>query len=372
MTLAIVSLLAFDAQAQRFQPFIEADTFGPDLQFFAPAEIDTFGDGPAPKRGFYGTYDRLYINVSRPKDAPPDNLGFPQIGDPGTFQSLNGKFGSSEGDWTWGNRYDFGYMTVDNHGWGVSIMNVDGPNSYYTMPQHSIENTIGGGVATATTENRAIHGLQQSLNSGNMSSFELNKIWRAPAFHSGTIFEPMVGIRYTKFTDHFRHDIFGRFDTQLLTGYPDLLAPLETGPWEIIRTRQAWYDNQMLGGQLGFRLYRQLGHWKLTADVKAFAFQNWQFLRIYEEQTAYEFSIVGVRRHWNETREAPIYRDNQEFVWGGEIRVEAAYELTRDISVRCGFMFLDFGKGMGRGGSLVTSDQDVLMAGISMGFTYNY
>ena len=370
MTLLVVSCVAMEAQAQRIQPFIEPDTFGPDFQFFAPADIDSYGGGPEPKKGFYASYERMNLSVTRPKDAPPDQLGFPQIGDPGTFQSINGKFGSSEADWTWGNRYDLGYMTVDNHGWGVTFMNVDGPNATYMMPQESLEVFVGGTGGQATTATRAIYGLEQTLNAGNMSSVEINKIWRAPAFHNGTIFEPMVGLRYVHFMDHFKHDIFGRFDTNANDSYPDFLLPLETGPWEVIRTRQAWYENQMLGGQLGFRLNRQLGHWKLSSELRLFAFQNWQFLQITEEQTAYNID-GGTRGHFNQASEAPVHLDNQEFVFGGELRVEVAYQLTRDIALRTGFMMMDFGRGVGRGGSLAGSDQDVLMVGYTMGVTIN-
>ena len=40
---------------------------------------------------------------------------------------------------------------------------------------------------------------------------------------------------------------------------------------------------------------------------------------------------------------------NAEFVFGMEVRVDAAYRVTRDLSLRFGFEFLDFGKGIGRG-----------------------
>ena len=42
---AVVSLanVARGQHFDNFQPFIEPNTWNPDLQFFAPAEVDTFG-----------------------------------------------------------------------------------------------------------------------------------------------------------------------------------------------------------------------------------------------------------------------------------------------------------------------------------------
>src|SRR3954454_6743472 len=77
-----------------FQPFVDPGYFNPDFQFFAPAEVDDFGGEEKPNTGIYVTFDRTYVNVSRPIDR---------------FS-----FGSgNQGDFTWGNRMEIGYMKGD-------------------------------------------------------------------------------------------------------------------------------------------------------------------------------------------------------------------------------------------------------------------
>ena len=62
---------------------------------------------------------------------------------------------------------------------------------------------------------------------------------------------------------------------------------------------------------------------------------------------------------------------NAEFVFGMELRFDAAYRLTRDISLRGGAEFFDFGQGIGRGINLQDNNQDVIMYGFTMGVTWN-
>ena len=98
------------------QPFIEPMAFNPDFQFFAPAEVDTFGGGPEPHTGWFATYDRARIWVSRPDFEPS----------------------YTEGDFTWGNRFDVGYMTEEDHGWLFSFTHIDGPVAFDILPVERI------------------------------------------------------------------------------------------------------------------------------------------------------------------------------------------------------------------------------------------
>ena len=65
------------------------------------------------------------------------------------------------------------------------------------------------------------------------------------------------------------------------------------------------------------------------------------------------------------------YQRATQFVFGGEVRGEASYELTRDINLRFGFVFLDLGQGIGRGDLMRLNNQAVQMAGVTFGFTVN-
>ena len=132
----------------------------------------------------------------------------------------------------------------------------------------------------------------------------------------------------------------------------------------------------MLGGQLGFRLSKQTGHWLLSTEFRAFALQNWQILRGRADQTEtrYDGKATATTPPTVEVVLQSVTLSNNhnaEFAWGGEIRTEAAYELTRDISLRGGFVMLDLGKGIGRGLTLTHSNQDVMMVGVTLGLTVN-
>jgi hypothetical protein len=69
-------------------------------------------------------------------------------------------------------------------------------------------------------------------------------------------------------------------------------------------------------------------------------------------------------------RQQQFYRATQ-FTFGGEIRGEASYELTRDVNLRVGFVFLDLGTGIGRGDTRAFNNQSVQMSGVTFGFTVN-
>ena len=60
-----------------------------------------------------------------------------------------------------------------------------------------------------------------------------------------------------------------------------------------------------------------------------------------------------------------------EFVFGGEIRADAAFEITRDVSVQFGFNFIELGRGVGRGRTLAANDEDVTIFGFNGGFVIN-
>src|SRR5688572_7199506 len=94
--LAVLGMAA-EASAQHYQPFIDPGYFNPDFQFFAPAEVSAYSGGEPPNTGFYCDYDRVYINITRPDNEP----------------SL---FSQHQGDFTWGNRWELGYMTEDDTG----------------------------------------------------------------------------------------------------------------------------------------------------------------------------------------------------------------------------------------------------------------
>ena len=341
--LLAVTLLADTASAQRYQPFIEPGYFEPDFQFFAPAEAGEFGGGEPPNTGIYASYDRTYVNMTRPDGEA----------------SLFSEF---DGDFTWGNRFEIGYMTEDDTGWGIVHWHLSGPNEYVANAQDTNYANVTSGmdiVRIGFSEDIS----QDSLNVASLSSFELNKTWRRKEFHNGAILEPLAGFRYMNFRDFYRRT---QFTAETIT--------ITFDQFRTIDFERAVFENAMYGGQLGGRLFWTRAHWTLSTDVRFFACYNQQTL-LNETVNATEFIPADLETIGEVVGPDVIrdrsYRQRSMFVWGGEVRAEAAYELTRDISLRFGMVFFDLGQGIGRGNTLQDNNQDVQLAGVTFGFTIN-
>jgi len=338
-----------------FQPFVDPGYFNPDFQFFAPAEVDDFGGEEKPNTGIYVTFDRTYVNVSRPIDR---------------FS-----FGSgNQGDFTWGNRMEVGYMKGDPSGWQAVIWRVNGPNEGFSNADF-VERFSGGDSGVVL--NVPVPGAVDSVNILKMSSFELNKIFRLKPYHNGTIMEPILGYRYMNVRDFYQRQGLTEFPGNV--GIP--VFPVDDEFLQQI-THRSIFENQLHGGQLGARIFRQRGHWMLSGEVRFFAMANFQSLRVINQQSIManpdlelvdgnpEDKINWFNRGGDINRTEQYYRATQ-FTFGGEVRGEASYELTRDVNLRVGFVFLDLGQGIGRGDLMRLNNQAIQMAGVTFGFTVN-
>lgn len=335
--LLAVAGLATPAAAQHYQPFIDVGYFEPDFQFFAPVEISDFGCGPRPNTGVYFGYDRVWAFVNRPDGEA----------------SLFSEHGMDKG---WGNRFEIGYMTEERSGWQAVLWHMGGPNVHFINAQ-DIVFVDGQQIQTEFPLNEA----RDSINALSMSSLELNKVWRRKQFHNGSVLEPLVGFRHIHFKDFYRREELDEF----LIGNENFVF------WD--RTT-AQFSNACFGGQFGARWFWQRSHWMLSADIRFFGMANFQQLKHERELSILSddgdvnqvVEIVGV-----DYFRIRSYDQANQFVWGGELRTEAAYSLTRDISLRFGFVFLDLGQGIGRGNDIRANNQDVQMAGLTFGLTIN-
>lgn len=356
--LLVVLGLASDALAQHYQPFIDPTYFQPDLQFFAPAEVSAYSGGEPPNTGFYFDYDRVHINMTRPVDEA----------------SL---FSYAQGDFTWGNRYELGYMTEDETGWQLVHWHINGPYEAIKLFQERLDvfneddEPPDDPDPIIQDRNPRQYILEDSLNQALYSSVEFNKVWRRKEFHNGTILEPIVGLRYVNFKDFYRRDDYTRFESIGPPGQPDPGTPNVNGDWEQLQSNRAIFENAMFGGQLGCRVFNQRGRWLLSGELRAFALQNYQTLNNiqFTRQTRYTAFLGDPEVELQFRTDTFLHAD--EFVYGGEVRAEASYELTRDINLRFGAVFIDFANGIGRGNIMLNNDQDVQMAGVTFGFTVN-
>ena len=398
--------------------FIEPDTFRPDFQFFAPADATNyeFGADRDPRRGFFFTFDRAWIAVSRPETdrpifppstAPPVPPTAPVGGgDPqgrARFSYVAEDSSPWASDFTWGNRIELGFIDNCDKGWTIVGWHVDGPNKENSItngdrlagaftdqgvlpddqidpfdsgegyPDYTFEN-IGGPffppvtVPTGTTDLP----IQTTVNTMKMSSIELMRIMERWTFHNGGILEPMVGVRYIKLQDRFHYSFYERLESDGPFNFIDDV--------EFYRDQLSYTENNMLGGQLGFRLFKETGHWTLSSEFRMFALNNYQHFATTVDNYIWSAEGVNSNPPAQEDGRAPSYARQEravqyasadQFAWGGELKMEAAYMLTRDISFRTGFTFLDIGRGVGRGLTFRHNDQDVQMFGYTFGLTIN-
>jgi hypothetical protein len=340
---------------QQFSPFLDPGYFQPDFQFFAPAEVYDFGGEEKPNYGLYVAFDRTYVNVSRPIDE---------------FS-----FGSEgQGDFTWGNRMEVGYMMDDPAGWQAVLWHVNGPNENFANSEFGemVQNFAGDTLTldfTGATFN--------SINQLKMSSFELNRVWRLKPFHNGSILEPLLGYRYMNVRDYYEDGVLLR----AFAGSPPRADTTDEFFEEISRT--ATFENNMHGGQIGGRWFYQRGHWLLSTEVRFFSLGNFQSLRRVRVRSVYpnpdeelvdgdaDDLINPILGTGADLRRSVTHDHASQFVWGGEVRAEASYELTRDVNLRFGMVFLDLGQGIGRGNLIRLNNQEVQMAGVTFGFTVN-
>jgi hypothetical protein len=293
------------------QPQIPLNYFDPDWQFFAPADVSTFGGYPEPNVGFFFSYDRLYWNVQRSEtDAAP-----------------------YEGDFTWGNRIDFGYMMEEDHGWLITAFHLDGPNDYGDTNIFTRADTNGDGNDELVTQTT-------SRNNGAFDDVEVNKTFRWKPVGKNYIIEPLFGARFMKFYDY-------DFDSELVQEIDNM--------GEIVSQRAAGVgeriENNILGGQLGVRIHHQIERWTTAVESKFLPAINYQF---YETEDYSEFTIYG------------------------QVRGMATYNVTRDIAIGGGFDIMHFGRGIARGRhegfnqigdriiDLPQNDQDVTIGGFSI------
>lgn len=144
-----VSLLCLEcATAQQLQPFgpTSIDT---DMQLFAPAELGSFGERPAPHEGYFFTYDKInWSTMGQKNSVGVEGAGqlvpvyYP--GGPIATPSVTNSFSVSlpDADFGWGDRYQVGYME-GRTGWLAGVLSGPDDNQEFIIdsqnnPQGSV------------------------------------------------------------------------------------------------------------------------------------------------------------------------------------------------------------------------------------------
>ncbi len=354
-----------------YHPFAEPLEFDPDWQFFAPVDVDAMLEKSPRKRahtGWYATYDRTYMWVSRPETEASRNTG----------------------DFGWGNRFDVGFMTSERSGWLASFRHMGGPNVYDTIYQERINRVNTDDVNSLTDPvqpfidandpqlGTRVYILKDSLNAFSMSNFEINKTWRREPYRYGGIIEPMIGLKYATVDDFAVNESYNRSVNLFTQPFAD---PTTSTQVETMISNQTRIKNQMVGGQLGARYFTHYDRWTVSGEFRAFSMANFQAAdratRVYSTEysgaPAIDVDVVAT----NYTTGTGFQQaTNTEFVFGFEARAEAAYQLTKAFSVRGGIDVIDFASGIWRGANFTAldsqpTDQDLQMAGYTFGIEFN-
>lgn len=362
---------------------LEIDT---DFRWFETAynaDIEELSPKHRANHGWYGTFDRAYLMVNR--------------GETETSYT--------QGDFGWGNRLDFGFMGDDDRGWAMTYWSLTGPNAFETDVQYraNVINTEDPALPSADDPTvfdlnglllprrdrndreylERIYEVQDSLNVVEIKGFELNRTWRLESYRKGGLLEPMLGLRYVKLKDINRDDSYSVQPGVLQNADGTLTSLIQ----ENYTLRGDLNDNEMYGGQLGFRYIKFHNRFTHSMDLRAFAFQNFQnsSFTTRSTDTYYNIDIPGEidgEVAFEDGNVDTVFKHGSEFVFGFDLRAETSLQLTRDIHLRGGVQVLDFAQGILRGpvrggnstkfdGTNAVNDQNVWVVGYTFGVTIN-
>ncbi len=189
--------------------------------------------------------------------------------------------------------------------------------------------------------------VNDTLNSIDYDSYELNKTWRMEPYHYGGILEPLVGVRWMRMDD--------------TNGFQDYLqhGRESAADWPAFTCRRADHDARCDDGERNVRtaawipLLQARNRYVFSVGFTAFCGGNCQCSKslAFSTLTIYDGNTVGsnVIRIIEETSD-PIYTRNEEFYVGFDVRAELGYQLTKMIQIRGGFQLIDIARGVWRGG----------------------
>ena len=440
-----VSLLACSASAQEFQPFGPVDHVH-DLQLFAPIDLANIAGPPDPNEGYFFGYQRLYWNVTGLRGPAGMNVPLftaiePHVGRPNSPQSLVNSITDAPPDslFSWGQRYEIGYMqpgkgVEDGNGWIAGIL--DGPNQNHGVTLGFIDpdnpgnvdpdaDVLGGVIVLFTHASGLLIGFldretgaqgganipdgfaddldddgvfgpdgQDADGDGvpdtvfppvavdwddavefptawpvvNMRNFlridgvELMKMHRFARLHGGSILEIFYGARFLSFDDRF---VFSGIGGTFADSNWDTKA-----------------QNNLIGPQLGGRLYNTRGRWTFNIEGRFLAAANIQNFK----QTVNVGTLMVPGAHNGPVSFNPFAarhaRSDTDFSPVGELRVETALRVTKAISLKVGYTGLYAGN-MARAANVVRYDldtqfgllpsdrQDIITNGVNFGIEIN-
>ncbi len=323
-----------------------------NFAWFEPIYCDCSEESPYHTGAFF-SFQQLFVTGMRADEAP----------------------GRTDfGDSTNGSRYDFGYM-YERSGWSASILKINNPGV-----RLNDDNIDRNDFEVLDLSGNPIGEEFETLNGFNVYGAEVNHIWRMEPTHHGVLLEPFLGLRYIRFRDHFDTATYDLFNAAIPGfGPPNTVVAFSDEDYYI--RDETTTDNDMFGGQFGMRVGRRHGRWLLNVDMRGFSFHNF-VTRSYRTVTESNEQIIlatydadGILTAvaddelLTETASGETGQDVGRFVYGGEVRADLGFEITKMFEVHVGGELLVLGDGIARG--FYDTDGPFIAGGVTLGFAIN-
>lgn len=252
-----------------------------DLQPMTPFEVTSLDGYVEPNTGFYFTYDRTYLSTSRPSQVDSNSASFP-----------------GGNDFTWGNRYELGYMGESNTGYNLKWLGQEG--GFFSAGQDS---SVANPLMTRT----------------GVDTVGINRTFRE-CLKGGGYFEPYVGIRYFGVNDSTIEDVL------IVNGNNRFIQRV---------------SNSMVGGHVGSRFVKRNGRFTNSFDFSVGAGYNSQ------SYFSSDITTIGTTIGLSE-----FNRTDSSFTPIVDLSAFSACNLTRDITFRIGVHMLYSWEGVVRANTL--------------------
>lgn len=291
--------------SEETMPMATPGVFDYDAQVFAPMEF-TNDDQLEPRIGFYLSYDRTYLSLSK---APRLSAG-------GNLTDVGSEF-------VWGSRYEFGWFAENETGWSIAYQQNEG-SAFHNGQDELVPNPM--------------------LVTTNFASLEVNRVFRQ-ALSNGSTLEPYIGLRYFGVTDDTIEDT----NQDFIVGF----LPADN------RFKQK-ASNSMIGFHAGARHARRSGRWRFTTDGALTAAYNQQ--KYFATDILQEITPGGVIL--TSVSESSV--EDQSFVPALDFEFDIAFNVSRDITLKTGVQAMYLWTGINRANTLTTglNPNSILSGGI--------
>jgi hypothetical protein len=414
---------------QELQPFGPADLGDiKDAQIWQPFVNNDQDRFPQGAYGPYFKYERFYWAIHQPQFAFVGNNEADAIAlglNENTNEFIKANF-------VWGNRFDIGYRLCDNTGWATSIVksnmefagrqdvtsttSVGFDDETGVLPLNAtqaVANTflIIQGIPPFPVPEPAFESISyQPLTLQNSSRFagvDLLRTWRYEPGHHGGVWEFGIGPRFFQFHDRFDAEgttnallpaLFGiglitlpQAPPNTVSGAIRVSAPPAPNFWDL------GIDNNVVGPELGARWSLKRERWTVSTDFRALIGANFQTGRLagalgqgYTTDTVrLDTGAILPNTHTQTgVLGSALFTFNSAantvtFAPMGELRVDASYNVTRNVSLEVGYTGILL-SGIGRASDRIiysvpnmgildgADKQHVYVNGVNFGFNVNY